>query len=112
MELTINKTVYTIRSEDFEIPLLWFIRDHIGFTGTKYGCGIGVCGSCTVLIDGDPMPSCLVPLKRLLNKDITTIEGLSKNKFPPCSESLGRVTGSSMRLLSVGSNSNHRIFIG
>lgn len=65
---------------DFELeegmPLLWVLRDLIGLTGTKFGCGKGICGSCSVLIDGLSVRSCIIPVETVLDKRITTIEGL------------------------------------
>jgi len=61
--LRINKKDYQI-DVDPEMPLLWAIRDVVGLTGTKFGCGKGLCGSCTVLLDGKPIRSCLTPVKR------------------------------------------------
>jgi len=62
-----------------KMPLLWAIRDIVGLTGTKYGCGIGVCGSCKVLLDNSPVQSCMIPVTAAEGKNITTIEGTSKN---------------------------------
>jgi len=62
-----------------DMPLLWAIRDIIGFTGTKYGCGKGLCGSCKVMLDGSPVQSCMIPVSAAKNKSIITIEGESKN---------------------------------
>jgi isoquinoline 1-oxidoreductase alpha subunit len=62
---------------DPNLPLLWYLRDEVGLTGTKYGCGAGVCGACTVHIDGEPVRSCLTPVAAADGKSITTIEGLS-----------------------------------
>ncbi|MBI4967733.1 MAG: (2Fe-2S)-binding protein [Rhodospirillales bacterium] len=76
--LTINGKTHDIDVEP-DTPLLWAIRDHIGLTGTKYGCGIGECGSCTVHIDGQAVRSCSVPVGAALGKAITTIEGLAVN---------------------------------
>lgn len=61
---------------DPAMPLLWAIRDHVGLTGTKYGCGLALCGSCTVLVDGAPVRSCQQPAGGVAGKSITTIEGL------------------------------------
>jgi isoquinoline 1-oxidoreductase subunit alpha len=58
-------------------PLLWVLREHLGLTGTKYGCGIAMCGACTVHVDGDPARSCVTPVSAVQGKRITTIEGLS-----------------------------------
>lgn len=62
---------------DPETPLMWAIRDDIGLTGTKYGCGIGLCGACTVHVGGRPTRSCITPVKDVIGAEITTIEGLS-----------------------------------
>lgn len=62
-----------------EMPLLWVLRDELGMTGTKYGCGIAMCGACTVHVDGEPMRSCALPVAAVAGKKITTIEGLSKD---------------------------------
>ena len=64
-------------------PLLWALRDHLGLTGTKFGCGAALCGACTVHVDGEAMRSCSVPLDSVAGKRITTIEGLSKNRSHP-----------------------------
>ena len=58
-----------------ETPLLWALRDHLEMVGTKYGCGVGLCGSCTVLVDGEPLRSCTTPAAGLVGTEITTIEG-------------------------------------
>lgn len=68
---------------DGDMPLLWFLRDTLELTGTKYGCGIGLCGSCTVHVDGRAMRSCLMTVKASSGKKITTIEGLSKDGSHP-----------------------------
>jgi len=60
-----------------DTPLLWVLRDHLGMTGTKFGCGIALCGACTVHVDGVPARSCRLPLSAVGNRKITTIEGLS-----------------------------------
>jgi isoquinoline 1-oxidoreductase alpha subunit len=68
---------------DPKTPLLWALRDHIGLTGTKYGCGAGLCGACTVHVDGVAVRSCSVALGALEGKKVTTIEGLSPNSSHP-----------------------------
>ncbi|PYX98665.1 MAG: (2Fe-2S)-binding protein, partial [Acidobacteria bacterium] len=68
---------------DSRTPLLWVLRDHLEMTGTKYGCGIGQCGACTVILDGDAVRSCQVLLSRAAGKRITTIEGLSPDRSHP-----------------------------
>ncbi len=72
----VNGTVHSLDLEP-EMPLLWALRNEVGLTGTKYGCGIGACGACTVLMDGLAVRSCQVPLARAQGKEIVTIEGLS-----------------------------------
>ena len=78
--LTINNEKHKV-DVDPNMPLLWAIRDIVGLTGTKYGCGNGVCGSCTILLDGSPIRSCLTPVSIADGKDILTIEGVeNENK--------------------------------
>jgi isoquinoline 1-oxidoreductase subunit alpha len=68
---------------DGETPLLWILRDVLGLTGTKYGCGIAQCGACNVHLDGKPMRSCMLPVSAVAGKRVTTIEGLSSNGGHP-----------------------------
>jgi isoquinoline 1-oxidoreductase alpha subunit len=68
---------------DPDTPILWVLRDHVNLLGTKYGCGIGQCGSCTIHIDGQAMRSCTIPVSAVTGKSITTIEGLSENGDHP-----------------------------
>jgi isoquinoline 1-oxidoreductase alpha subunit len=75
IELNVNGTTHSL-DIDPEMPLLWALRDHAGLTGTKFGCGIAECGSCTVHLDGQPIRSCITPVSAALRKRITTIEGL------------------------------------
>ena len=82
MKLNINQTDYQIKA-DPDTPLLWVLRDELALTGTKYGCGIGVCGSCTVLLDGKPVRSCVIPISQLEGRRITTIEGVSQDNSHP-----------------------------
>jgi aerobic-type carbon monoxide dehydrogenase small subunit (CoxS/CutS family) len=77
-ELSINGTPHAVEA-DPDTPLLWVLRDHLGLTGTKFGCGIGQCGACTVHVDGSATRSCLLPLQAATGAKITTIEGLSRN---------------------------------
>jgi isoquinoline 1-oxidoreductase alpha subunit len=79
--LIINGKSYSLDVEP-EMPLLWAIRNEIGLTGTKYGCGIAQCGACTVHIDGKAVRSCITPVSAAEGKQITTIEGLSLNGKP------------------------------
>lgn len=67
-----------------DMPLLWALRDHLGLFGTKYGCGIGACGACTVHVDGKPVRSCSLPVSEAVGHEITTIEGLSSDGKHPC----------------------------
>lgn len=65
------------------MPLLWALRDLLGLTGTKYGCGLGICGSCTVHVDGEPVSSCQTPISAAEGKAVTTVEGLSADGTHP-----------------------------
>jgi isoquinoline 1-oxidoreductase alpha subunit len=80
--ITVNNQVLNVDAAP-ETPLLWVLRDHLAMTGTKYGCGIALCGACTVHIDGVAMRSCVLPLRAVEGKTITTIEGLSANRSHP-----------------------------
>lgn len=84
-DLQINGQAYTVEAEA-QMPLLWVLRDLLGFTGTKFSCGVGLCGSCTVLIDGEPTRSCVTPVEGMVGKTITTIEGLSPEVSHPLQE--------------------------
>ena len=68
---------------DPDTPLLWAVRDGLQLTGTKYGCGIAQCGACIVLVDGQPVRSCITPLASVADKQVTTIEGLSADRSHP-----------------------------
>jgi isoquinoline 1-oxidoreductase alpha subunit len=78
LELTINDKRVQVDAPD-EMPLLWALRDLLGLTGTKFGCGIAQCGACTVHLDGQPVRSCVLPVGGARGKRITTIEGLATN---------------------------------
>ena len=80
--LNVNGKNVNVTVED-EMPLLWVLRDELGLTGTKYGCGIAMCGSCTVHVDGQPMRSCVMPVSAMAGKKIVTIEGLSRDGSHP-----------------------------
>jgi len=69
-----------------DMPLLWVLRDKLNLLGTKYSCGIGICGSCTVLVNGVPMRSCMMPVRSMAGSEITTIEGLSPDGSHPVQE--------------------------
>ena len=81
-DLQINGQAYTVEAEA-QMPLLWVLRDLLGLTGTKFSCGSGLCGSCTVLIDGEPERSCVTPVGNLTGKTILTIEGLAPDISHP-----------------------------
>jgi isoquinoline 1-oxidoreductase subunit alpha len=80
--LRVNGKTYQVDAEP-TTPLLWALRDSIGLTGTKYGCGIAQCGACTVHIDGQATRSCVLPISAVINREITTIEGLSPESQHP-----------------------------
>ncbi|HMC00226.1 MAG TPA: (2Fe-2S)-binding protein [Flavobacteriaceae bacterium] len=80
--LKINNQSHTVEA-DIDTPLLWVLRDHIDLVGTKFGCGIGQCGACTVHVDGDAMRSCLLQVSQAEGMNITTIEGLSEDGDHP-----------------------------
>lgn len=80
--LLINDKSYQVDA-DPQMPLLWAIRDLVGLTGTKYGCGISQCGACTVHLNGTPIRSCSMPVSAVANQKITTIEGLSEDNSHP-----------------------------
>jgi isoquinoline 1-oxidoreductase alpha subunit len=82
LKLTVNDTSHELEI-DPATPLLWALRDDIGLTGTKFGCGIAACGACTVHIDGAPVRSCVTPVSAAVGKRITTIEGLSQTGDHP-----------------------------
>ena len=75
--LNVNNANHTVAVSSAEIPLLWVLRDVIGLTGTKYGCGIEVCGACTVLVNGQREHSCVFDVSSAVGKKIVTVEGLS-----------------------------------
>jgi isoquinoline 1-oxidoreductase subunit alpha len=81
--LTINGRVRQIDG-DPDMPLLWVLRDRLGLTGTKFGCGVGLCGACTILEDGHDVRSCQLPISQAQNHRYTTIEGLSRGGLHPC----------------------------
>lgn len=81
-DLQVNGQAYTVDAEA-QMPLLWVLRDLLGLTGTKFSCGMGLCGSCTVLIDGKPTRSCVTLVESAAGKTITTIEGLSPDGSHP-----------------------------
>jgi len=79
MTLTVNGETHGVDA-DADTPLLWVLRDHLALTGTKFGCGAALCGACTVHVDGVAVRSCVLPLRALEGKRVTTIEGVSKDR--------------------------------
>src|SRR6266436_2276970 len=84
-KLSVNRKQYETDA-DVDTPLLWVIRDDIGLTGTKFGCGIGMCGACTVHVGGRPTRSCITPLASVAGAKVTTIEGLDPESRHPVQE--------------------------
>jgi len=80
--LTVNGKRHSVTAHD-DTPLLWVLREHLKLTGTKFGCGVGQCGACTVHLDGEPTQSCLHPFKDVAGRHVTTIEGLSPDSSHP-----------------------------
>jgi aerobic-type carbon monoxide dehydrogenase small subunit (CoxS/CutS family) len=83
--LKINGKTHQVEA-DSDTPMLWVLRDNVGLVGTKYGCGIGQCGACTVHLDGEAVRSCLLPVSAIGDKSVTTIEGLAENADHPLQE--------------------------
>ena len=77
LRLNVNGKVRELSDAEASTPLLWVLRDELGLTGTKFGCGVGICGACTVLLDGNPIRSCSTTASTASGRDITTIEGLA-----------------------------------
>ena len=82
MKIRVNGVARTV-TVDPDMPLLWVLRDVLGLTGTKYGCGEALCGACTVHLDGHAVRSCVTPVRRAAGKAVTTIEGLSQRREHP-----------------------------
>jgi isoquinoline 1-oxidoreductase alpha subunit len=80
LEFIVNGRAHRVDVEP-EMPLLWVLRDHLGLTGTKYGCGMAVCGTCTVHVDGIPIRSCAMRASAAVGKQIVTIEGLAQGRL-------------------------------
>jgi isoquinoline 1-oxidoreductase alpha subunit len=81
-EISINGRSTKVDAQS-DTPLLWIVREHLGLTGTKFGCGAGLCGACTVHVDGESMRSCQVQVSQLAGRNVTTIEGLSAKGLHP-----------------------------
>ena len=82
ISFTVNGKTHKLDAEA-DTPLLWVLRDTLGLTGTKYGCGIALCGACTVHLNGEPVRSCSTPISQVAGKKVTTIEGLSRDSSHP-----------------------------
>ena len=81
-QISVNGQVVSVTVED-DTPLLWVLRDELGLTGSKYGCGVGLCGACTVMVDGVLVRSCVTPLLAVEGAEVTTIEGVSEDASHP-----------------------------
>ncbi|HEY7447432.1 MAG TPA: (2Fe-2S)-binding protein [Vicinamibacterales bacterium] len=90
VNLTVNRTA-RLFDGDPDLPLLWYLRDELRLTGTKFGCGIGACGACTVLVDGQAVRSCQTPLRTLAGKQVVTLEGLSPDGSHPVQRAWTRI---------------------
>lgn len=97
IELTVNGTKHSVDVVP-EMPLLWVLRDELGITSPKYGCGVAQCGACTVQIDGMAVRSCQAHIGEVAGKSVVTLEGLEK-RAAPGSPGLDRASGAAMRLL-------------
>jgi isoquinoline 1-oxidoreductase alpha subunit len=82
IQLVVNQTPRSFEA-DADTPLLWVLRDTLGLTGTKFGCGVAQCGACTVRVDGEAVRSCVTPVRGVAGKHVTTIEGLSSDRSHP-----------------------------
>jgi isoquinoline 1-oxidoreductase alpha subunit len=82
LTLNVNGATRNVDAAE-DTPLLWVLREHLGLTGTKYGCGIAMCGACTVHVDGEARRACVTPVASVVGKSITTIEGLAPNHDHP-----------------------------
>lgn len=83
IQFRLNGKTQTVNGVAPEMPLLWYLRDTLGMTGTKFGCGMALCGACTVHVDGQAIRSCVTPVSTLNGKSVTTIEGLSADSSHP-----------------------------
>ena len=82
IQLKVNGTAQSFNG-DPDMPLLWYLRDILGLTGSKFGCGVGLCGACTVHVNGQAARSCVTPMRDAATKEVTTIEGLDSNGLHP-----------------------------
>ena len=82
LTLSVNGEARTVEVRDPDEPLLYVLRNALSLTGTKFGCGLGQCGACTVIVDGDAVRSCLLPVSKAVGKKVTTVEGLGTPEHP------------------------------
>jgi nicotinate dehydrogenase subunit A len=82
LSLEVNGTTRVVEVDDPETPLLYVLRDDLGYTGAKFGCGLGQCGACTVLVAGRPVRSCVAPVRAVSGQPVTTVEGLGSPERP------------------------------
>ena len=94
----------TTLDADPNMPLLWAIREVAGLTGTKFGCGMALCGACTVHLDGKAIRSCVTPLSTVAGRKVTTIEGLAERAGQGGAGGLGQAAGAPVRLLPIGTD--------
>ncbi len=80
LSIKINQVSYQIEEDQADVPLLWVLREQLNLTGTKFGCGLGQCGACMVLLNSQPTFACLIPTKSCVGKEITTIEGIKNDE--------------------------------
>src|SRR5207244_11628752 len=92
ISLTVNGKLHQVDVPP-EMPLLWAIREPLGLTGTKYGCGMALCGACTVHLNGGPVRACVTPMSAVAGKSVTTIEGLSDKGDQPAQRASTEVDG-------------------
>ncbi|HEY1098390.1 MAG TPA: (2Fe-2S)-binding protein [Myxococcota bacterium] len=91
MKLRVNGVEHDVKASP-QMPLLWVLRDVLGLTGTKYGCGEALCGACTIHLDGEAVRACVTPLARALGHDVVTIEGLSADGSHPVQQAWMKLT--------------------
>ena len=101
ISFTVNGKPVTVEDPP-STPLLWVIRDSLNLTGTKFGCGMALCGACTVHIDGQAVRSCVAPVSRAEGKKVTTIEGISPDRRIRCSRRGSKLTCRSAAIASPG----------
>ncbi len=110
-KLTVNGQKLKVQAEP-DTPILWVLRDYLNLKGTKFGCGMALCGACTIHLDGQPIRSCTTPISSVKNSQhITTIEGISPRWQPRRSKSMARRKCPAVRLLPIWSNNGRGCFV-